>query len=743
MRLLAVAWATFQPRTVGLAAALGGKPAFVSSRLGRTLPPLRYAVAALKTWRLLERDSPELVLAVTPPVFAPLVCWLWGSWRRRPLVIDCHTGTLESTKWGWADPLHRWLMRRASATLLHTEQALSVVEGWGAPALLMPDDLPEASEAAALPAAERQTVLVAGSFDENEPVEAVVEAARLLPEVELRLTGNPELLPAGLRASAPSNVVFTGFLPYPVFLGELIRAQVVAAFSSDPGIMNRAAFEAVGLGRPLVLTDFPGLRERFGEAALLSTNEPARMAAALRQALGNREQLAERSRQLAGDLRGQRSHALSRLRSLIERGRNGARPASGAKPPRGGRPAVLMITQHSPAEHVQVRRNLLELAERGFEVDVVCSRDTGVHELADLPPGIRIYEVPVRHKRKPAIRYPFEYSAFFLAALGIASALTLRRRYEVVQVDNLPDHLALVTPIARWRGIRVVFNMFELMPEMVASRYPTGALSGLVWVARGMEAAATRWADHVIVVSQDCWRRVHARGVPGSKLSVVLNTTPSPPGTLLRGPSPPGETKEPPFLVTHGTLVDRYGVHVALQAFARLADRWPGLTLRVIGDGDARPRLEELARELGIADRVIFTGYLPWPETIAQVQRAAAGIVSVIADGYGEVLLPTKLLEYTSLAVPTVCARLPAVEDYFPEDSMAYFTPGDSDDLAHKLEAVLGEPALAASRARRAAEVAARLGWDRMRHTYLQALGLPVEDSGTPDRAGAGQLSRA
>ena len=51
-------------------------------------------------------------------------------------------------------------------------------------------------------------------------------------------------------------------------------------------------------------------------------------------------------------------------------------------------------------------------------------------------------------------------------------------------------------------------------------------------------------------------------------------------------------------------------------------------------------------------------------------------------------LLPTKLLEYTSLAVPTVCARLPAVEDYFPEDSLAYFTPGDSDDLAHKLDAV-------------------------------------------------------
>jgi len=130
--MLAVAWAKFQPRTVGLATALGGKPAFISSSLGQALPPLRYAAAAVKTWQLLEQKSPEQVLVVTPPVFAPLICWLWAARRRRPLVVDCHTGTLGSAKWGWADPLHRWLMRRASATLLHTEQALSVAEGWGA-----------------------------------------------------------------------------------------------------------------------------------------------------------------------------------------------------------------------------------------------------------------------------------------------------------------------------------------------------------------------------------------------------------------------------------------------------------------------------------------------------------------------------------------------------------------------------------------------------------------------------------
>ena len=70
-----------------------------------------------------------------------------------------------------------------------------------------------------------------------------------------------------------------------------------------------------------------------------------------------------------------------------------------------------MVTQHSPAEHMQVRRNLLELAGRGFEVDVVCSADTGVQEVTDLPAGVRVFEVPVRHRRRPAIRYPFEYTA--------------------------------------------------------------------------------------------------------------------------------------------------------------------------------------------------------------------------------------------------------------------------------------------------------------------------------------------
>src|SRR5262249_57167826 len=90
------------------------------------------------------------------------------------------------------------------------------------------------------------------------------------------------------------------------------------------------------------------------------------------------------------------------------------------------------------------------------------------------------------------------------------------------------------------------------------------------------------------------------------------------------------------FIVTHTTLVPRYGVDLAIRAFAQLAAAWPRLSLRIIGDGEHRPALERLARDLGVADHVTFTGLLPWAETIAQVRQAAVRIVAGLRHRYQE-----------------------------------------------------------------------------------------------------------
>ena len=319
-RVVTLAWCRFQPRTAALAVALDGEAHFIApsgrSRLSRSLAA-RYLRSATITWRQLEQSRPAVVIAITPPVFAPLVAWAWCRRRGRQLVIDFHTGALHSRRWGWAQPLHRFLALRAAAATLHTSEAADEVSGWGARALLLPDDVPDAPPRTAADQRRANRVVVAGSLDHREPVAAALAAAALTPEVEWRFTGDPEQVSGAVRACAPVNVIFTGWLAYDRFLEELGIADVVAAFSTDSTIMNRAAFEAIGLARPLVLSDLPGLRSRFSDAAVFCSNDPSSMAAAVRYALAERDVLAARSSELKARLRLMHSDALAELETAL------------------------------------------------------------------------------------------------------------------------------------------------------------------------------------------------------------------------------------------------------------------------------------------------------------------------------------------------------------------------------------------------------------------------------------------
>jgi glycosyltransferase involved in cell wall biosynthesis len=703
-RLLAVAWARFQPRTRALARDFGGRHVFVSPG-GPT--PLRYVRAAIATWRRLGRDRPHTALVITPPVFAPLVAWAWCACHRRQLIVDCHTGSFDSRKWGWARPIHRFLLRRAAVVMLHTDRDLDLVTGWvGDRAMLFPDDVPDHGEASRGGGTGAQ-VMVAGSLDENEPVVEMLETARLLPEVTFAFTGDPGRLSREQLAALPGNVRLTGLLTYPDFLAELNAAAVVAVLSSDSRIMNRAAFEAVGLGRPLVLTDFPGLRSRFGSAAVFTANEPPAIARVLSEALAGRDQLAARSHDLARRLRDQRARAMGRLRDLLERRRR-------ERPMR-----ALMVTQHPYPQAPFVRRNVDQLLDAGVEVDLVCSAsppDAGPVE-STVPSGLRVYRAPVRHRRQ-GWRYLLEYGLFFGASFVLAAWLSVRRRPEVMQVDNPPDALILTAAIPRLRGAWVVFNMVELFPELLSSRMGIGQRHPLLRLARWSERFAAGWADQVLTVSETCRRIVVSRGVDRDRIEIVPNSLEIEPGETF-----PVQAREA-VIVTHASLIERYGIQVAIRALGLLATRWPQIRLEVLGHGEYRPVLERLADRLGLRDRVVFTGFLPWPEAMARISRAAVGVVPVIEDGYGHLLLPTKLMEYAELRVPAAVSRLPAIQEYFPEDSLAYFRAGDAEGLAAQIDRLLRDPQAARAQAERAFAAMERLRWSAVSGRYLAALGV-------------------
>src|SRR5579864_8382391 len=147
-----IVWAHHSRRAETLATELSGQVSFqYEVRLkGRWLTPLRYLVQSWKTWQLLEREQPEVVLVQSPPIFAPLVVMLWCELRgkrslsrlRVPYVIDCHTGTFYDLNWSWALYLLRLISKRAAATLVTSYDALDLLQSWQVKSILLVDGLP-------------------------------------------------------------------------------------------------------------------------------------------------------------------------------------------------------------------------------------------------------------------------------------------------------------------------------------------------------------------------------------------------------------------------------------------------------------------------------------------------------------------------------------------------------------------------------------------------------------------------
>lgn len=380
---------------------------------------------------------------------------------------------------------------------------------------------------------------------------------------------------------------------------------------------------------------------------------------------------------------------------------------------------VLIVSEHLFPAHATLRRNVAQLLDEGYGVDLVCQADPrrSTDSMRN-PSGLRVFQLHLEHRRTGVLRYLFEYFAFFFWSLALCLGLSLRWRYLAVMIDNPPDILAFVSLIAKLRGVRIVLEMFELVPELTAARLKLDWDHPTVRVTRLIERIATSWADHVITVSQANKEVLMRRGVDAGKISIVPNTIPRA-GTVERAPLP-----DAPFVVTHCTLVERYGVQIAIRALSLLKDQWPDLTLRVLGEGEYKAELMRLARELGLEKQVVFRNFVPWSDAMAEIRQAAVGIVAIVADGYGELLLPTKLLEYVEHEVPVACAFLPTIAQHFPPDSLAYFPAGDPAGLAEQIDRLLHHRREALEQTRRAKVAMKGFSWEALAPKYFAALGL-------------------
>jgi glycosyltransferase involved in cell wall biosynthesis len=273
---LAVSWAPYSRMSDTFARELRGK-LYCIHYLRFQSPihaPLKYILQALRTLQVLFHERPRAVHVQNPPFVCGLVVALYCRLVGARYVLHYHSAAFGRI-WDWALPIQRRLARGAATNIVTNHHWAEIVRSWGGHALVMLDPYLDLPQSKPFLVGAGFNVAFVSTFAPDEPTEAVLQAAAQLPEAHFYITGNLKKLPANLRALAPPNVTFTGFLdPYREYPGLLRAADAVMVLTTRDHTLQLGGCEAVAVGKPLITSDWPYLREVFSRGTVYVSATP-------------------------------------------------------------------------------------------------------------------------------------------------------------------------------------------------------------------------------------------------------------------------------------------------------------------------------------------------------------------------------------------------------------------------------------------------------------------------------------
>lgn len=329
----------------------------------------------------------------------------------------------------------------------------------------------------------------------------------------------------------------------------------------------------------------------------------------------------------------------------------------------------------------------LERLEPGLEVEVLLARkhrptsaDVPAHWRVDvgLPPDYFFYMKPSRF-----------WPSLGAAALRVASRA--RKADLVHAIKDYPHSLAAAVGagLAGRPCVATAHGTYTIQPLVDArhrrkARWTMRRLAGLVCVSRYTERRLfEELGEGVLDRSRVCV-------VPNAVDAARYERSP-----VLDEPRP---WHGVPFTLSIGELKERKGLHLALEAWARVARERPDLRHFVVGkrSGDAyEDRLHALVRAAGLTERVTFLGNVEEAEKTDLLQRALAFVHTPVTaedggfEGFGIVYL-----EAAASGTPSVGTLGSGAEDAIVDGRTGFLVAQRADDVAAALARLVDDDVL-------------------------------------------------
>lgn len=254
---------------------------------------------------------------------------------------------------------------------------------------------------------------------------------------------------------------------------------------------------------------------------------------------------------------------------------------------------------------------------------------------------------------------------------------------------------------------------------------PYGELRFMNWLARYLLNSADAIVSPSAGFAAQCAPVLGKAPAP----TVILN------GSDLADGVQRGVAREAATLLAVASLDHWKGLDVLLRAVALLHEDFPALRLELAGEGPERGALEALARSLGIADSVVFAGFLDRMSLTRSLERCTAFVLPSRSEPFG-----IAVVEALAAGAPVVASRVGGIPEIITDGHNGLLVPPENPAaLADALRTILSAPDLRSRLSEAGPVRAGELPWTRMSDQYLDLFRRVMAP---PDSAARGGVDR-
>lgn len=389
---------------------------------------------------------------------------------------------------------------------------------------------------------------------------------------------------------------------------------------------------------------------------------------------------------------------------------------------------VCMITQSNYPADPRVRRQAEVLENAGYEVDIICLPQTGQSRVQSFG-KITAYRILSDRRSETISTYLVQSVFFFIRAFFKLQQLSFSRRYDLIQIHNMPDWHVFTAFFHKVAKIPIVLDIHDLTPELFESKWEKKRRSGVYFMVKFAEKISCSFADKVITVTEGCKEILVKRGVPKEKITVILNT----PDENIFKFDEKREFKDITNgvrLLYHGTVAERFGIHIAIEAMKEIIEKIPGSVFKVYGkyDESYKEFLEKQIVELGLENNVFLGGRHLLEKIYEFIKDSDIGVVPYMNNLYMNIALSTKTFEYAAAGLPVVATRLRTLALTFDDSTITYSEPDSITDLVEKVVALALDPQKRKAQALNARKSLASISWNVMAKKYLNLIDTSIAD---------------